>query len=142
MRNKFNRKVAVFTIISLLILVVFAPFVNSSTVKNNTLCDDTITYDVYFGTTSPPPKVASNQSETTYDPGTLEYNTTYYWQIIAWNEQGESAEGSIWSFTTETIGPSVETLDADPVGKNNATLHGRILEGGGEQCQIRFRYRE
>lgn len=141
MQNKFNRNAAVFAIISLLILVAFAPVINSSTVKNNTLFEDTITYDIYFGTTSPPSKVVSNQTETSYDPGTLEYNTTYYWQIVAWSEQGESAEGPIWNFTTETISPSVETLDANPVGKHNATLHGRILEDGGEQCQIRFRYR-
>jgi hypothetical protein len=37
---------------------------------------DTITYDVYFGTTSAPSKVMSNQSATTYDPGTLNYLIT------------------------------------------------------------------
>ena len=30
---------------------------------------DTVTYDVCFGTTNPPPKVVSNQSATTYNPG-------------------------------------------------------------------------
>ncbi len=62
---------------------------------------DTVTYDVYFGTTSSPPKVASNQSLTTYDPGTLEYTTTYYWKIISWDSHGVSTEGSIWQFTTK-----------------------------------------
>ena len=142
MQNKFNKKTAVFSIVLLFFMVAFVPAINSSTVKSNILYSDTITYDVYFGTTSPPPKVASNQSETTYDPGTLEYNTTYYWQIIAWNEQGESAEGPIWHFTTELGLPSVETLNANPVGKTNATLHGKILEDGGESCKVRFRYRE
>ena len=142
MKNKLNKKAAVFTIFSMLILVAFVPVLNSSTIKNNTLQNDTMTYDIYFGTISPPPKVMSNQTETSYDPEILEYNTTYYWQIIAWNDQGESAEGPIWSFTTETISPSVETLYADQIGKNNATLHGKILEDGGEQCQICFRYRE
>jgi len=142
MQNKFNKKAAVFLIVLLFFMVTFVPAINSSTVKSNILYGDTITYDVYFGSTSPPPKVASNQSETTYDPGILEYNTTYYWQIIAWNEQGEPAEGPIWHFTTELGLPSVETLNANPVGKTNATLHGKILEDGGEQCQIRFRYRE
>ena len=61
---------------------------------------DTVTYDVYFGTTSPPTKVSVNQSGTTYDPGTLSYNTTYYWQIVAWDDNGASAPGSIWEFTT------------------------------------------
>jgi len=47
-----------------------------------------VTYDVYFGTDSTPPKVSANQSDTTYDPGTLDEITTYYWQIIAWDDQG------------------------------------------------------
>ncbi len=34
---------------------------------------DTILYDVYFGVASSPPKVASNQSGTTYDSGTMNY---------------------------------------------------------------------
>ena len=142
MQKIYIKNAAVFTIILLLIMVVFVPAVNSSIVKNNTLNRDEITYDVYFGTTSPQPKVVSNQTDTTYDSGGLEYNKTYYWQIIAWGEQGDSAKGPIWSFTTETIGPSVVTLNAEPVGKKNATLHGKILEDGGEQCQIRFRYKE
>ena len=62
--------------------------------------DDPVTYDVYFGTTSPPEKIQSNQTETTYDPGTLDYETTYCWQIVAWDDSGESTEGDIWEFTT------------------------------------------
>ena len=61
---------------------------------------DPVTYDVYFGTTSPPEKIQSNQTEITYDPGTLDYETTYYWQIVAWDDSGESTEGDIWEFTT------------------------------------------
>jgi hypothetical protein len=63
---------------------------------------DTVTYDVYFGTTSSPPKIAANHSNTTYDPiGSLDYNTTYYWKIIAWDNQSASTSGPLWSFTTE-----------------------------------------
>jgi len=39
--------------------------------------------------------------DTTYDPGTLEYETTYYWQIIATDEYDASTDGPIWHFTTE-----------------------------------------
>lgn len=63
---------------------------------------DPVTYNVYFGTTSPPPLVMSNQSALSYDPGTLSYNTLYYWRIVAWDNHGASTEGPLWHFTTGT----------------------------------------
>ncbi|GAG15692.1 unnamed protein product, partial [marine sediment metagenome] len=45
--------------------------------------DDIVTYDVYFGTNTSPTLVANNISDTSCDPGTLEYETTYYWMIVA-----------------------------------------------------------
>jgi len=61
---------------------------------------DTVTYDVYFGNTSSPPLVSINQSATTYNPGALMMNTTYYWQIIARDNHGATTPGPLWSFTT------------------------------------------
>ena len=74
------------------------------------------TYDIYFGTTSPPPKVASNQSLTIYDPGILEYETTYYWKIVAWDGLGENSESQEWSFTTG--GPQPEFEIGEITGEN------------------------
>jgi len=62
---------------------------------------DAITYDVYFGDTDTPPLVSSDQSANTYDPGTMNYCTTYYWKIVVWDEHGASTAGPVWSFTTE-----------------------------------------
>ena len=62
---------------------------------------DTVTYDVYLGTTSPPQKIYSNRSQSTYSPSTLAYNTQYFWKIIAWDSHGASMEGPLWRFTTE-----------------------------------------
>jgi len=63
--------------------------------------EDTVTYDVYFGTNnSLLPKLESNQSSETYDPGEMNYDTTYYWEIIAWDNHGAFTTGDIWSFTT------------------------------------------
>jgi hypothetical protein len=62
---------------------------------------DKVYYDVYFGTSNPPPIVAEDISNTAYDPGEMELDTTYYWQIISEDSQGETAIGSIWEFTTE-----------------------------------------
>jgi len=61
---------------------------------------DTVTYDVYFGTTNPPPMVSNNQSADTYDPGGLNISTTYYWKIRAWDDYGYSATGPTWIFYT------------------------------------------
>ncbi|MFH1226696.1 MAG: SBBP repeat-containing protein, partial [Planctomycetota bacterium] len=55
-------------------------------------------YDVYFGTTLPgTPNI--NQPGTAYDPGALNYSTTYYWRIDSRNSAG-STTGTPWSFTT------------------------------------------
>ncbi|MDH7507707.1 MAG: hypothetical protein QHH15_08005, partial [Candidatus Thermoplasmatota archaeon] len=61
-----------------------------------------LTYDIYFGTNSNPPLVQSNQSSTNYDPGTLSYDTTYYWMIVAWDNHEASNSSPIWHFTTIT----------------------------------------
>ena len=63
---------------------------------------DSVTYDVYFGTNSSPSIVVSNQSTTSYDPGVLDYDTTYYWIVVAWDESNLSTTGVVWSFTTES----------------------------------------
>lgn len=68
---------------------------------------DPVTYDVYFGTSSTPPKVGYNQSAVTYDPGTLAYLTTYYWKIIAWDSFGETTAGTLWTFSTKANSPPV-----------------------------------
>ena len=63
---------------------------------------DPVTYNVFFGNTSTPPKVSDNQNETSYDPpGDLNGLTTYYWQIVAYDNQGAYTIGPIWHFTTK-----------------------------------------
>jgi len=64
--------------------------------------NDSVTYDIYCGTSLTPPKVSSNQSSTFYyPPEDLDYNTVYYWKIVSWDSHGLSAEGPIWQFTTK-----------------------------------------
>jgi hypothetical protein len=55
-------------------------------------------YDVYFGTSSPPP-LKTNTTGRSYAPGTLVAGTVYYWQVAAKNSGG-SASSVVWSFTT------------------------------------------
>jgi len=58
------------------------------------------TWDVYFGMENPPTAlVCADLTESTCDPGILQYCTTYFWQVVAKNSYGETP-GETWSFTT------------------------------------------
>ncbi|MDY6862682.1 MAG: PKD domain-containing protein [Thermodesulfobacteriota bacterium] len=64
--------------------------------------NDTVRYFVYLGTVSQN-LISSSQKQltTVFDPRGLDYNKTYYWQIIAEDNQGVTASSEVWSFTTE-----------------------------------------
>ena len=86
-------------------------------------CDDpdegnTLTYDVYFGTDPDPPLEAEGLTDTSYEPGTMDFNTQYYWKIIAIDNHGASTEGSIWYFTSEDNGPPDAPLINGPTSGN------------------------
>jgi len=85
--------------------------------------DDTVTYDVYFGTVTPPPKVASNESATTYNPGIMNPITKYYWQIDAWDNHGASTSGPAWEFTTKINNPpNTPDIDGPEKGKVGTSI--------------------
>jgi PKD repeat protein len=79
---------------------------------------DTLTYDVYFGTTSNPPLKVSNQSTTSYQAGLLEHMTTYYWKIIARDNHGSETVGPVLSFTTLDNPPQINTYSPSNGAKN------------------------
>jgi hypothetical protein len=55
-------------------------------------------HDVYFGTSNPPPFIG-NQTATTFDPGIMTKDTTYYWRIDEISTYG-TITGTVWSFST------------------------------------------
>lgn len=61
---------------------------------------DNVTYQVYFGTNDNLQLVSDNQTANSFNPGTLNYNTQYYWKVIARDNHGITTEGPIWSFIT------------------------------------------
>ncbi len=65
--------------------------------------------DVYFGTSSPG-TFQGNQTATSFEPGTMSYDTTYYWRIDEINSEGTTT-GSVWSFTTGTAPSAVYYVD-------------------------------
>jgi internalin A len=81
---------------------------------------DTVTYDVYFDTTGATTLVSNDQSATTYDPGTLNPNTQYYWNVVATDNHNVPTTGPVWDFTTVSS-PSPGELHVGP-GQPYATI--------------------
>ena len=95
--------------------------------------EDPLTYDVYFGTTNPPSLVSSNQTFTSYNPGILDFGTTYYWKIIAWDDSDEFAQGPIWSFTTIDNDPPNIPSNPNPYdGETDVDINSCVSWTGGD----------
>ncbi len=81
---------------------------------------DTLSYSVRFGAFTPPPLVSTRQPQTYYNPGTLEYDTRYYWQITAYDETGDSTAGPRWMFDTAAH-PGGEGVYSELIVERNVT---------------------
>jgi hypothetical protein len=78
-------------------------------------------HDVYFATTNPPAFIR-NQTETTFDPCVLEFNTMYYWHIDEVNGPN-TITGDLWTFTTA----SGSAYAPDPVNGAMNVARDKIL---------------
>ncbi len=83
-------------------------------------------YTVNFGTSSPPPQVATGVTNASYAPPSLLAGASYFWQIVARNAAG-STTGPVWSFTTANATPpscpcSLWTLSTTPGPVRNNTF--------------------
>ena len=85
---------------------------------------DPLTYDVYFGTNSNPPIASTNRTSASFTPAQLNNNTTYYWKIVAKDNQGHSTSGTVWNFTTiylDTTPP--EVINITVTSAKNVTVN-------------------
>ncbi len=57
-------------------------------------------FKLYFGSTNPPAFVADLGGATTYTTEELEYDTTYYWQVVPYNIIGDATDCPVWSFNS------------------------------------------
>ena len=82
---------------------------------------DDLYFDVYFekDDSTPDVLVSDDQTSTSYQPGTLDMVSDYYWQIIAHDEYGLTVSGPIWHFTTR--GNSPPNAPSNPSPMNGAT---------------------
>lgn len=65
--------------------------------------ENTDGYNVSLGTDNPPSNVIDSEDlslVTSYDFSNLQAHTTYYWQVIPYNANGDAEDCPIWSFTT------------------------------------------
>jgi len=94
-------------------------------------------HDIYFGTdgetvknadtSSPEYKGNQNLGDETYDPDTLEWDTTYYWRVDEIQDGGAIQTGNLWSFTTANFlivddFESYNDLNEDEPGSNRIYL--------------------
>ena len=91
---------------------------------------NTVSHDVYWGTTNPPP-FRLNQTSTTYDPGILTTTTTYYWRINEISASGTTL-GPIWTFTTAGMSSCL----TDHFAYGNGNLNGKGGWSGSAGAEI------
>jgi hypothetical protein len=105
------------------------------------------THEIYFGTdkdavknadtSSPEYKGSGNLGSESYDPGQLEWNTTYYWRIVEVNNANADSpwKGPLWSFTTGNflVVDDFESYnDLDPTDPESNRIFNAWLDGFGD----------
>jgi hypothetical protein len=103
--------------------------------------NDTVTYNVFFGTNQTPAQVATNISTTVYSPGTLNFSTKYFWRIIAWDNHSQSTSGPLWEFTTRANHPPNTPGSPDPGnGTTNVSVTTGLSWTGGDPDNDTVKY--
>jgi hypothetical protein len=94
------------------------------------------THEVYFGTdaASLELKGSGNLGSESYEPGQLEWNTTYYWRVDEANNANANSPwtGPLWSFTTANflIIDDMESYnDLDPADPASNRIFNAWLDG-------------
>ncbi|MHC4595896.1 MAG: LamG-like jellyroll fold domain-containing protein, partial [Planctomycetota bacterium] len=99
------------------------------------------THNVYFGTVFDDVNNGVGgitQDANSYDPGRLDFGTTYYWRVDEVNGPPDYFvhQGNVWSFTTEPVGYPIEniTVTASSQAPNKGpenTVNGSGLDDSG-----------
>ncbi len=82
---------------------------------------DNVTYDVYLYSENLMELRNGNQKQNNYHIENLEYDTKYFWKVVARDEHGEETEGPIWNFKT------LKKSDSQPGGSSGSTSGGSSL---------------
>jgi len=99
--------------------------------------NDILTYDIYFGEDRIPDLIVSAHKTLTYDPGALEKNKIYYWQIVA-SDGINMTEGPVWNFSTGPNSPPEIPkypfpVKGDNINTNKVTLSWICVDPNNDQ---------
>lgn len=78
---------------------------------------DPLTYDVYFGSGTTPPRVSQGQTGTSYNTGNVLDNPQYYWRIVAFDDHGHSTSSPLWVFYRSDASAQPDSSGASFWGK-------------------------
>jgi hypothetical protein len=87
-------------------------------------------YDLYFGTDNPPTSIlegADQGTNTSYSYSGLAAGTTYYWQVVPYNTNGDALDCSIWSFSTSSSVPDPSTVSLPLDGAISVNVYGNLV---------------
>ncbi len=93
---------------------------------------DTVSHDLYFGKTNPPPFIG-NQTGAMYETGIMDSNTIYYWRVDEKNSYGITM-GNLWVFATGNKGYQIgwwkfdEMFGFEASDSSGSDNHGQLKE--------------
>ena len=102
-----------------------------------------LSHNVYFGISfeevdeadldTPDILVSQGQTATTYDPGRLAFDQTYYWRVDEVNGLPDKTvfKGDVWSFTVEPKGIPITAITATASGANATMEATKTVDGSG-----------
>ena len=104
--------------------------------------DYAVSHNVYFGTSwddvndanaASPLSVGAGQTDTSFDPGRLDFGQTYYWRVDEVNGAPELTvyKGDVWSFTVEPLAYPVTGITATASSSFGASGPERTIDGSG-----------
>ena len=85
-----------------------------------------LTYDLYLGTTENQLTLKTSGSGTSAYLDDLDFNQTYYWKVVAFDQNNHSTEGPVWHFTTKAGESPWALTDGATVNGTSVTLNGRV----------------
>ena len=84
--------------------------------------NDSVSYDFYLSAAQPEPDlITSGITDTCFYFNSLNYNTKYYWKVVARDQNGKSKASPVWSFVTRYEHNNPPNMPGNPQPKNGAT---------------------